>query len=101
MDKLSDDIVDNYRDLVYRLAFARTRNKNDADDIFVSSAVYTVTDGEEIETATSAKKTVPFGKMNISVPVVTGEAGQNVVFKAFVWDYETLKPKTKSIVINN
>lgn len=34
MNKLIDDVVDNYRDLVYRLAFARTRNKNDADDIF-------------------------------------------------------------------
>jgi len=29
-----DEIVDKYRDLVYKLAFARTRNKNDADDIF-------------------------------------------------------------------
>jgi len=34
MEKLIDDIVDSYRDLVYRVAFARTRNKNDADDIF-------------------------------------------------------------------
>ena len=33
-ERLIDDVVDKYRDLVYRLAFARTRDRNDADDIF-------------------------------------------------------------------
>lgn len=29
-----DIVVDRYKDLVYRVAFARTRDKEDADDIF-------------------------------------------------------------------
>ena len=29
-----DEIVDKYSNMVYKLAFARVRNKNDADDIF-------------------------------------------------------------------
>ena len=33
-EKRLDEIVDKYKDLVYRVAFARTRDKDDADDIF-------------------------------------------------------------------
>ena len=29
-----DDVIDKYKDLVYRVAFARTRDKDDTDDIF-------------------------------------------------------------------
>ena len=83
------------------LYISGSNTANDAEDILVSSAVYTIADGEEIETLTSSKKTIPFGKMDINVPVVAGDDGENATFKAFVWDYETLKPKTNSIVINN
>jgi len=33
-EKQLDEVVDKYKDLVYRVAFARTRDKEDADDIF-------------------------------------------------------------------
>jgi len=29
-----DEVVDRYKDLVYRVAFARTRDKDNADDVF-------------------------------------------------------------------
>ena len=30
----TDRIVDTYSDMVYKLAYAQVRNKNDADDIY-------------------------------------------------------------------
>ncbi len=45
-----DEVIEKYADMVYRLAFSRVKNKNDADDIFQEVFLRYIKNEREFET---------------------------------------------------
>lgn len=49
-DDCVDEVIEKYADMVYRLAFSRVKNKNDADDIFQEVFLRYIKNEREFET---------------------------------------------------
>lgn len=74
-----DEVIEKYADMVYRLAFSRVKNKNDADDIFQEVFLRYIKKEREFETEEHRKAWLIRVTINCSNSFFTSAWSQKVV----------------------